>query len=244
MHRFYVPPEEITGGEVWLGEDEARHARDVLRMRVDDEAEALDGEGRIYPARVVCADKAGVCLHLGGGRADELEHKVRVTLYQAVPKAGKMELIIQKCTELGVFAVVPVLTARCVVKLGEREAAAKQTRWQRVALEAAKQCGRSRIPKVYAPMPLDNAQAMYLGHELALLPWEEARDAPLKPVLQSGGLDIGVLIGPEGGLEAREALALEKGGAAVVTLGKRILRTETAGMALMAIINYETGVMG
>lgn len=241
MHRFYVP-EASDAAEVFLSADEARHVFRVLRMREGDEVSVFDGRGRLYPARILRADKSGVCVALGAGAEDITEPKTRVTVYQGVPKAGKMEMIIQKCTELGAHAIVPVMTSRCVARMDAAQD--RQVRWQRVAVEAAKQCMRSFIPQVHVPVSLAEAKASFLAHELALLPWEQADGPGVKAVLRgSKAGHIGVLIGPEGGLKEAEVKPLVQGGAQVVTLGKRILRTETVGMALVSIIHYEMDEM-
>jgi 16S rRNA (uracil1498-N3)-methyltransferase len=184
----------------------------------------------VSPEAVVCA--------LGKRHASEAESPVKVTLFQCLPKTGKMELIVQKCTELGVFAVVPVVSARCVVVPG-KDCEKKRERYSRVALEAAKQSRRAMIPSVLPLIELKRIDVK--SFDLFLVAYEDENTVTLKQALRATNepASIALLIGPEGGLEESEVAHLVKAGAKSVSLGKRILRTETAGMAMLAQTLYE-----
>lgn len=239
MHRFFIRPEEIVNGCVPLSREDAAHACRVLRLKCGDAALAMDGAGREYPAVIESVSQGETILRLGEGRIAASEPACRVTLYQCLPKTGKMEVIVQKCVELGVSRIVPATSARCVVRLEQKDVKKKIERWQRVAYEAAKQSGRAVIPEV--AMPIHIADIPADRHELMLVPYEEEKATSLKSALREhpNVKDVGMLIGPEGGLEQAEVAELTAQGGVSVTLGNRILRTETAGMAALAMLLYE-----
>ncbi len=194
--------------------------------------------GREYPAEICTVSPESVTCKLGAARDSEAESACRVTLFQCLPKAGKLETIVQKCTELGVSAVVPVVSARCVV-VPNRDFDQKRERYRRVALEAAKQSRRGMVPEV---LPLVKLEAVDPGRfDLFLVAYEDEDRVTLKSALREteSPKTIGLLIGPEGGLEPGEVDRLTDRGAVAVSLGKRILRTETAGMAMLAQVLYE-----
>ena len=239
MHRFFIQPEKIMDHCVPLSAEDAAHACRVLRLRCGEEVLAMDGAGMEYPAVIESISQKEAVLRLGEGRKVASEPDCRVTLYQCLPKSGKLEVIVQKCVELGISKIVPVTSARCVVKLDQKDAKKKVERYQRVAYEAAKQSGRGVIPEVAMPIRIGEIPAS--EHELMLVPYEEERSMSLKTALRAHSevKDIGMLIGPEGGLEQAEVDALAEKGGISVTLGSRILRTETAGMAALAMLLYE-----
>lgn len=236
MHRFYV--EDIARDKAVITGEDARHISRVLRLRLGDVVLACDGAGREWDGKITALSDQRVSLSLSGQRPAKGEPRVSVTLYQCLPKQGKMELIVQKCVELGVTTIVPTTSARCVTRLEGKDVDKRVARYQRVAYEAAKQCGRGVVPRVTPPVPLSATDPA--AHGLMLLAYELA-ETPLKGVLSAHKdvFDVGLIIGPEGGLEEREAHALTAAGAVPVSLGGRILRTETAGMAALAMILYE-----
>ncbi|HML49156.1 MAG TPA: RsmE family RNA methyltransferase, partial [Clostridia bacterium] len=180
--------------------------------------------------------KSAVVARLGE-ELPSVEPKTRVTLYQGVAKGEKMDWIVQKAVELGVFRVQPVCFSRCVAQSQH-----KAERWQRIALEASKQCGRGRIPEINEPIALD--LALLKNHDQCVVPWEEERSAALSDALRPDQSDLGLVIGPEGGLDPSEMDMLSKTGAISITLGPRILRTETAAIAALAMVLYAMGDMG
>ena len=231
MHRFFVDDKGIQDGAAFLEASEAYHALKVLRLAKGDEVVLMDGRS-LY---------RGVINSLDGGqvRCDIMEELpspetgLRITLYQGLPKADKLEWIVQKCTEAGVAGIVPVALNRCVSVVTDKDAVKKQERWQRIAQEAAKQSGRAVVPTVSVPLSLTKALERIKSHELILVPWEDAGGFGPKQVQTqfSHVRDIAVVIGPEGGIGQEEIERLKAIGARPMTLGRRILRTETAGLA-------------
>jgi 16S rRNA (uracil1498-N3)-methyltransferase len=237
MHRFFVDKAAIAGGAATLAGEDVKHIANVLRLRAGDTITLCDGEGNEYAARIQAIGAKVQCA-VGEAAPAKGEPLHRVTLYQGLPKAGKMETVIQKCVELGAFAIVPVAAQRSVVKLTAKDYAGKRARYQRVAYEAAKQARRGIIPQIGELCSFFTAD--FRSHDLVIIADEEERVTTLKAALQThAGLDIALVVGPEGGLAREEAEALRARGGIAVTLGKRILRTETAGMAMLAMTLYE-----
>ncbi len=243
MSRFFVEPGDLAGDRAYLHGDDVKHILKVLRLGLGDTVTLCDGLGYDYEARLVEADKDRLAFAILEKSVCENEPNCRVTLYQGLPKAGKMELILQKCVELGVDKIVPFAAQRSVVRLGAKEAQQKCERYRRIAYEAAKQARRGMVPQVgdvLQLMKLDLA-----AYDLLLIAYEEERERTLKSALRAAKerkeelKSVGVIVGPEGGLTADEvAFAVSQGGESI-SLGKRILRTETAGMALAAMLFYE-----
>ena len=225
MHSFYIHEKGA------LDREEARHAFRVLRLKAGEEIVALDGAGGRFLARIA---------ELGddGGRAEILsalpsnEGPVEITVYQGLPKADKLELLAQKLTELGASRLVPVRMERCVAKPDAREAGKRAQRLERISQEAVKQCGRALPLEIAEAMCFDEAVADMGGQDLVLLPWEEARGTRMGDVFRERpeAKRIGIVVGPEGGISAREVEGMRAVGAVPITLGPRILRTETAAM--------------
>ena len=246
MHRFFADENGIQNGIAFLNEEDSRHALRVLRLEAGDEIELVCAPER-YLAEIteisddlvrVCAKKTLRCT----------EAKTRVTLYQGLPKADKMELVVQKATELGAYAVQPVAMERCVVKLDGKDAEKKTERWQKIAREAVKQCARISAPEVCLPKRLSQLEAEFAQLDVLIVPWEDARDGSIRhslaPFEGKEEISVGVLIGPEGGIDAKEAAWLSRlSNARLVTLGPRILRTETAALASLAMVMACRGEM-
>lgn len=244
MYQFFVDPGQININDksVIITGPDVNHIKNVLRMKVGEEIAVSNGlDGCEYRCGIARFGEDGIRCELRFVKEDGVELPVKVTLFQGLPKGDKMELIIQKAVELGVYEIVPVATGRCVVKLDERKAAAKQARWQGIAEAAAKQSKRAIVPRVGNVAGLTQAMERAAGMELRLIPYELERGMERTRELLSGmrpGQQVAVFIGPEGGFEEREiALAREKG-ICPITLGRRILRTETAGMTVLAWIGY------
>ena len=242
MHRFTIAPERLEGDRVTFDRDETRHLARVLRLHPGDLVVAADGAGREFTVRVeTLGEQASGTVLCVAARA--IESPLAVALLQAVPKGDKMEAIVRASTELGVARVCPVIAERTIVQLEPARWRERARRWQRVAREAAKQCGRAVVPEVEAPRPLADCLAQGQPRELGLCLWEGATD-PLARVLD--GLSapprtLRVLVGPEGGLARGEVEAARAHGFAIVGLGPRILRTETAAPALVAIVQARFG---
>ncbi len=225
---------------VLAGEDFV-HAR-ALRLRIGEEVAAVN-DGRAFLASVDSVSKSEILLRLIEPLQTAPEPNLRVTLYQALPKAAKLETVIQKCVELGVHAICPLVTARCVAEADNQK---KLTRWRRIAKEAAMQSGRLIVPEVAPPILLETAKERMADEELLLVPYEEAKSPGLRETLRGalGKLTrAGVVIGPEGGMEQSEVKELSDIGGKALSLGPRILRTETAGMCVLSALMYEAGEM-
>jgi len=246
MHRFFADENGIVDGNACLNPEDSRHALRVLRLETGDEIELVCDMQR-YRAEIVQAGDDAVQVKICQALRST-EAKTRVTLYQGLPKADKMELIVQKTTELGAFALQPVAMERCVVKLDGKDAGKKTERWQKIAREAVKQCARTAVPEVRMPKKLAQLEEEFSSLDVLIVPWEDARDGSIKaclaPFEDREMLSVGILVGPEGGIDEKEAQWLaQKTGAKLVTLGPRILRTETAGIASVTMVMAFRGEM-
>lgn len=241
MHRFFVEPSQIGEKEIVITGPDVNHIRNVLRMRAGEELLAADGQGSEY--RCILRElqdseiRAEICRKFSGSA----ELPSRITLFQGLPKSDKMDLIIQKCVELGVFRIVPVTTKRTVVKLDAKKEESRRKRWTAVSESAAKQSGRGIIPEISGVQSFREAVEEAGELDVCLIPYEKAEDMARTREILSGipaGASIGVFIGPEGGFEEEEVREAMEAGARPITLGRRILRTETAGMAVLAMLGY------
>ncbi len=244
MRRFLLTLERVDGDRVTFDSEETRHMRTVLRLGPGDLVVAADGRGRDYTVRLEALDEAasGTILGVAATRA---ESPLAVTLLQGVPKGERMEAIVRAATELGVARVKPVLADRTIVRLDPSRWRERARRWQRVAREAAKQCGRAVVPDVDAPRALADGLAE-AREELRLCLWE-GQAPPLTTLLGALGRPPGtaaILVGPEGGLARREVDAARALGWSPASIGPRILRTETAGPAVIAILQHVFGDLG
>jgi 16S rRNA (uracil1498-N3)-methyltransferase len=236
MRRFFC--DTIQNGAAAITGSDAKHIQRVLRMHTGDRLSLCDGTGMEYDAHITAVSADEVLCMLETAHPSTAESACRVTLFQCLPKAGKFETIVQKCTELGVYAVTPVFSSRCVV-LPERDFEKKRLRYQRVALEAAKQSRRALVPQISPLVPIGKIDPG--AFDLFLVAYEDESSRSLKQALRSllPPQTAGLLIGPEGGFAAEEIALLTARGAHSVSLGQRILRTETAGMAMLAQLLYE-----
>ncbi len=221
------------------------HIARVLRMKVGDRILLGDATGLTYEALIEEFTDESVFLRVIEKLKDNSEPGVHIRLFQALPKQGKMEQIIQKSTELGVSEIIPVTSARCVSRFrDEQDKAKKIGRWQKIAEEAAKQAGRGRIPQVGPALSFEEALELCPKDALKVFPWEKEKELSLKSFLQASGTDgkpkeICFFIGPEGGFTPEEAAMADQKNFQTVSLGPRILRTETAGPAVIAMLTYE-----
>ncbi len=225
MHRFFAV--RIDGNRAELPAGEEAHALRVLRMGPGDPCQALI-EGEMFSA-VLEETAPRVILRLGETLPSP-EPKVEITICQGIPKGEKMDFIAQKCTEAGVSRIVPVSFSRCVAKWEVRDAAKKQARFQRIAAEAAKQSGRAIIPEIGLPLTVRQLCEALPAYDLAMVPWEEAQGGSIRAQWR-GQRRVAIVIGPEGGIAPEEMEQMKEAGAVPVTLGPRIFRTETAGLA-------------
>ena len=241
MPRFFV--ESLAGDPIVIEGGDARHIALSLRMKQGEELILCDGKGTEAVCAVASLCPESVVLDVKERRASETEPKTRVTLYQALPKADKMEYIVQKAVELGVYRIVPVLTSRCISRPDEKTAAKKRERLCKIAAEAAKQSGRGIIPEVDGVLTFKNAVKEMSTAGLPIFFFEHA-SLPLHKYMEkyTGG-DIAVMVGAEGGFSDEEAAFAEENGLLSASLGPRILRCETAPVAALAAIMYAAGEM-
>lgn len=244
MHRFFVSPEQIDREKhtVTITGPDVNHIRNVLRMKLGEELDVTDGQdGREYRCAVRSFGENSVDCELRFVREEGVELPGRIHLFQGLPKADKMELIIQKAVELGVYRILPVETKRCIVKLDEKKAESRTARWQQISESAAKQSRRGIIPEVTKPLQFRKALELAEGMDLKLIPYELAEGmAKTRQLIESArpGQDIAVFIGPEGGFDEEEIREAAERGIEPITLGKRILRTETAPLAVLSWLMY------
>ncbi|MBQ9737040.1 MAG: 16S rRNA (uracil(1498)-N(3))-methyltransferase [Clostridia bacterium] len=246
MRRFFTEAHNIKENIAEIFED-SRHIQKVLRMSTGDEILIFDGTGFEYKAKLIEIEKNFCRAEITEKNISPAEPIVEIVLFQALPKSGKMELIIQKAVELGVAKVVPVVTERCVVKISDKKSAEeKVSRWNKISVEAAKQCGRGKIPIVEFPITFNDAIEKLSKTDLSIMPYEELGHngkKGLKNLLQENkdACLIGILVGPEGGFSSKEAEFAVSKGINTIGLGKRILRTETVASAVIPVIMFDRG---
>ena len=245
MNAFYIEGRGEVGATVFLKPEDARHCAQVLRMQSGEEFYAVGEGGSRFLAELREVSRES-CTALLGEALPDNEAELRVTVYQGLPKADKLELVVQKLTELGAARLVPVKMERCVVKLNDKDAQKKQERLQKIAREAAKQCKRGGCLEVAATQTWKQLRESMAAHDLLLVPWEDARGFGLKAAREAypEARNIGIVIGPEGGMSESEVRALEELGAKQITLGPRILRTETAAIAAATMAMLLWGDIG
>lgn len=250
MHRFFVSRDEISSDGIKLYGENAEHIFKVLRLRRGDKIIVCDGEENEYVCTIEYGDKKAVSCSIIEKRKSSSEPDVKVHIFQGIPKAAKMDIIIQKCTELGMEGLTPVDTERVVVNRnmdpGTGGFSNKLSRWQKIAEEASKQSGRGCIPKIQNPADFNEMMKFIKDYDLCVIPYEKEGSVGLKRILRGKNniKSIAVVIGPEGGFSESEINYAVSKGAVPVTLGPRILRTETAGLACLSIIMYELGDLG
>jgi len=228
------------GDRVRLPGDDARKLLLVLRARSGDPLEVIDSGGRVFAA-TLAVDGTVASAALEREVAAPAPPRPAITLAQGLPKGAKMDFVVEKATELGVGRILPFVSARTV---GDGDRSGRLERWRRLAKSAAQQCGRSEVPDVAAPLDFAGLIASFAHVDVALVPWELADPAPLRetlPAALAGAASVLVAIGPEGGFSAEEAAAAQAAGARLISLGRRILRTETAGLVTCSAIYYASG---
>ncbi len=240
MPKFFAEKENINDKTIKILNSDAKHIIKVLRKNVNDDIIVCDGCGYDYDTVITDIADGCITLTIKERYINECEPCIRVTLYQSVPKGDKMETVIQKCTELGADSFVPFVNSRTVVKGDTASFSKKRDRWQKIADEAVKQCMRGKIPQVSEVLSFDKMLDIASKHELCIIPYEMCNGTTLKQAIsESNARDIGIIIGSEGGFDPSEVEKAESMGIIPVTLGKRILRTETAGAAVVACVMYD-----
>lgn len=246
MHKFFTPYELFTDTHAIIIGDDVKHIYRVLRVTIGEKVVINNLQGEEFLGEVEEVTKQQVSVKIIEKLDIDNESNIYITLFQGLPKAAKMDLIVQKGVELGVNEIIPTITERVDVKLkGEFK---KLDRLNKIALEACKQSKRTQIPKVLEPIEFEEALKLMDNMDLMIIPYENAIGYGIRSMLSEINCtsikNIGIMVGPEGGFEEREIEILKNKGAHIVTLGPRILRTETAGFTCIAILQYELGDIG
>ena len=248
MPKFFVNNNQIRNNQIEIIGTDVNHIKNVLRASVGDKLEICDvSSNQDYLCEIERIAKENIMCNIIEMLEESAESNIKITIFQGLPKADKMELIIQKSVELGVYDIVPVEMKRCVVKLKQNDETKKLLRWQKISEVAAKQCGRNIIPEIKSIINIKNIGNFIPEYDIVIVAYEKEEKNKLKQVIQllktkkveKEILKIGIIIGPEGGIDEQEIQILEKSGAQIVTLGKRILRTETVALNMLSILMYE-----
>ena len=244
MSRFFIKSEDFDGQKALINGNDAHHIINVLRLKKGDKVE-IAVLGKSYEAIIELAENNCVSLKVGKEIITASETDEKVYLLVGVSKGEKMDWVIEKATELGVFAVIPVMLNRCVVRLDEKGAQNKQSRWQRIAEAAAKHCRRNIIPQIYKPCKLEEAIQILPENTSLIVLWENESEENYKDLLKGvKEINLALLTGAEGGIEFEEIEFLRSKGALTASMGNRILRAETAAIVALALAEYETGDLG
>ena len=242
MYHFFVEPSQIQGNKIIITGKDVNHIKNVLRMKPGEEIAVSNGlDGKEYHCGIAEWYEDRIVCDLFFVKEEGVELASKIYLFQGLPKADKMELIIQKAVELGVYEIIPVASKRAVVKLDAKKAESKLIRWQAIAEAAAKQSARGIIPQVKMPMSFSEALKYAAQLEYNMIPYENAQGMKTAGKIMETAMlsqSVGIFIGPEGGYEEKEIEAAIAAGVNVVSLGKRILRTETAGMTVLSILMF------
>lgn len=242
MYQFFVKPENIIGNRIIIDGSDVNHIKNVLRMRIGEEIAVSNGlDGKEYRCGITRLGDDIVECELRFVKEDAVELPIKIYLFQGFPKGDKNEMIIQKAVELGVFEIIPVFMKRSIVKLDAKKAASRVARYQTIAEAAAKQSKRAIIPKVHECMTMKEAVKYAAEMDMVFVPYELAEDmSHTRAVMESinPGKTVAFFIGPEGGIDTEEIKMLEDIGATEITLGRRILRTETAGLTVLSWLVY------
>lgn len=242
MYHFFVTPAQIADGYAVITGQDVNHIRNVLRMKPGEQVAVRDGISRNYVCELEHIGQEEIRARILSSEEDSSELPAKLVLFQGLPKSDKMELIIQKAVELGAYEIVPVATRRAVVKLDKKKEESKGKRWNAIAQSAAKQSGRMRIPEVKGVMSLGEAFSYAKDFDLNLIPYELAEGmAQTREILKQvrPGMSVGIFIGPEGGFDVEEVESAMDLGIHPITLGRRILRTETAGLTALSILMFQ-----
>lgn len=241
MHHFFVDKNQIADGYIQIIGSDVNHIRQVLRMKCGEKVLISDQVAKDYLCEIEKIDSLEIKTRILEVKDGQTELPARIYLFQGLPKGDKMELIIQKAVELGVYQIIPVNTKRTIVKLDEKKEENKRKRWNNISESAAKQSKRLMIPEVTRVMSLSEAFVYSKEFSLNLIPYEQETDMKTTKLILNqvkAGVDIGIFIGPEGGFDEVEIQNAKVTGVAPVTLGKRILRTETAGLTILSILMF------
>jgi len=251
MPKFFVKNNQIKESKIIITGEDVNHIKNVLRLNIDDDLQICDLDTAInYTCGIYKIDIDKIECTIFNQIDSEAESNIHINIFQGIPKSDKMELIIQKCVELGVNEITPVEMKRCIAKVEDKAKIKKIDRWQKISEVAAKQCGRDRVPKINDVVNIKKICNLVCEYDIVLLAYENEKENTLKKELfnlknkSNKQLRIAIIIGPEGGIDKEEVGLLLANEVKSVTLGKRILRTETVAFVLTSIIMYELGDLG
>ena len=248
MPKFFIKEEQIKENKIIIKGQDVNHIKKVLRAKTGEELEICNSQtGENFLCNIDKINDETIECNIKQKLEEKTESNIKVSIFQGLPKADKMEYIIQKSVELGVYEITPVEMKRCVVKLNEKDKNKKIERWQKISEVAAKQCGRDIIPQINNIINIKNICNLIQEYDMVLVAYENEEKNTLKEQLENikkqnnskSKVKIGIIIGPEGGLEEKDVETLKENGAKVITLGRRILRTETVALNVLSIIMYE-----
>ena len=248
MPKFFIKDEQLKDNKITIIGEDVKHISNVLRMKIGEKIQVCNIDtNENYSAELELISKEKVVCNVIEKIKSQAESNLNLKIFQGIPKSDKMELIIQKSTELGVKEIIPVDMERCVSKISGKDEKKKLERWQKISEVAAKQSGRDMIPKIRNVMKIKQICQEINDYDMLIVPYEKAEGYSFKSAIEEmksknrNNLVVGIVIGPEGGFESAEIDELELSGAKIVTLGKRILRTETVALAMSSVIMYELG---
>lgn len=248
MPKFFVRDDQINDNKIYIVGEDVNHISNVLRMKVGDEFQVCNSDTtENYNVEIKSFEKEKIICSIINKMKSEAESDINLKIFQGIPKSDKMELIIQKSTELGIKELIPVDMERCVSKISGKDEKKKIDRWQKISEVAAKQSGRDMIPKIHNVIKINDIVKVISDFDMMIVPYEKAERYSFKDAIKEikeydkSNINIGIVIGPEGGFEPSEVEQLREAGAKIVTLGKRILRTETVALAMSSVIMYELG---
>lgn len=246
MPKFFVAENQIDNNKITIIGDDVNHIKNVLRQKSGDKITICDtSKEQDYLCEIDKIEEKSIDCNIIEKLENNTESNVKVTIFQGLPKADKMELVIQKSVELGVYDITPLQMKRCVVKLNEKDKLKKIQRWQKISEVAAKQCGRNIIPKINNIVNVKEVCNLCNEYDIVLIAYENEKENTLKKELKNlkkldkEEIKVAVIIGPEGGIAPEEIEMFEENGAKIITLGNRILRTETVALSVLSIIMYE-----
>lgn len=248
MPKFFVRDDQINDNKIDIVGEDVNHISNVLRMKVGAEFQVCNSDTtENYNVEIKSFEKEKIICSIINKMKSEAESDINLKIFQGIPKSDKMELIIQKSTELGIKELIPVDMERCVSKISGKDEKKKIDRWQKISEVAAKQSGRDMIPKIHNVIKINDLVKVISDFDMMIVPYEKAERYSFKDAIEEikeydkSNINIGIVIGPEGGFELSEIEQLREAGAKIVTLGKRILRTETVALAMSSVIMYELG---
>ena len=245
MPKFFVTTNQIEGNTIIIKNEDVKHIKNVLRAKIEDTIDICDcNTSKNYICKIQQIEDEKIYCNIIEEITSNVESNVQVSIFQGLPKSDKMELVIQKSVELGAYDITPVEMKRCVVKLNEKDKVKKIQRWQKIAESAAKQSGRDIIPNVNPIINVKNICEKMKEYDLVLVAYENEKKNTLKQELkkikdENKGIKIAIVIGPEGGIDIEEINKFRENNAKIITLGNRILRTETVALNVLSIIMYE-----